>query len=229
MLIPIIDLVNYYGLNDWFLLAMIVTLVLMLIIMGPYRAEYADSFMSMFRFRSPDGEVSFPLLSTIENIIIYLLSCISIGLAVGVYSQDLMEEGTSSIYFLLWYSSMIVGFFLLKLVCYTVVNKILYKRQVITLKPARWNCFFVMTFSVCAFLMLMFSILVIFLNIHLFALFVFAYLMRILTITGRIFKMKTALFKNSRSNLGFILYLCAFEIAPVIFEFIISSTILGLI
>lgn len=229
MLIPIIDLVNYYGLNDWFLLAMIVTLVLMLIIMGPYRAEYADSFMSMFRFRSPDGDVSFPLLSTIENIIIYLLSCISIGLAVGVYSQDLMEEGTSSIYFLLWYSSMIVVFFLLKLVCYTVVNKILYKRQIISLKPARWNCFFVMTFSVCALLMLMFSILVIFLNIHLFALFVFAYLMRILNITGRIFKMKTALFKNSRSNLGFILYLCAVEIAPVIFEFIISSTILGLI
>ena len=229
MCIPIIDLVNFCGFNDWFLLAMIVTLLLMLIIMGPYRYEYAESFMSMFRFRSPDGDVSFPLLSTVENIFIYLLSCISIALAVAVYSQDLMEEGTSSIHFLLWYSSMMVSFFLLKLVCYTIVNKILYKRQVITLKPARWNCFFVMTFSVCALLILMFSILVIFLNIHLFALFVFAYLMRILNITGRIFKMKTALFKNSCSNLGFILYLCAFEIAHVVLEFIISSTILGLI
>jgi hypothetical protein len=157
------------------------------------------------------------------------LSCLSIGLAVGVYSQDLTVEGYAPLHFLAWYSLLMLSLFLFKLLCYTITNKILYNRQIITLKPTRWNCFFVMSFSVCALLILIYSILVLFLNIHLFTLFLFAYLMRFLNVSGRIFKMKTTLFKNQRSNLGFILYLCAFEIAPIVLEFLLSSRILGLI
>ena len=82
---------------------------------------------------------------------------------------------------------------------------------------------------VASFLILLFSILVLFLNIPLVALLVFAYLMRALVITGRIFKIKTTLFKNQRSNSGFILYLCAFEIVPILVEFLFSSVLFGLI
>ena len=99
--IPIIDLANSYQLNDWFLSAMILTLLLMLIIMGPYRYDYVKSFLSMFRFKSPDGDVSYPLLSTGENIAVFILSSICIGISVGIYSHDLMEEGFSQVVFLL--------------------------------------------------------------------------------------------------------------------------------
>ena len=133
--IPIIDLANSYQLNDWFLSAMILTLLLMLIIMGPYRYDYVKSFLSMFRFKSPDGDVSYPLLSTGENIAVFILSSICIGISVGIYSHDLMEEGFSQVVFLLWYSFLVVLCLVIKLVLYTVTNKILYKRQIIALKP----------------------------------------------------------------------------------------------
>ena len=227
--IPIIDLASSYQLNDWFLSAMLLTLLLMLVIMGPYRHDYVKSFLSMFRFKSPDGEVSYPLLSTAENIAVFILSSISIGISVGVYSHDLMEEGFSQVIFLLWYSAAVVVCLVIKLMLYTVTNKILYSRQIITLKPGRWNCFFVMSYSVASLLILIFSIIVVFLDIHLLALLVFAYLMRLLVIIGRIFKINTTLFKNRHSNLGFILYLCAFELAPIFIEFMLTSRLFGLI
>lgn len=227
--VPIIDLVNSYPVNDWFLSSMTLTLLLMLVIMGPYRYDYVKSFLSMFRFKSPDGDVSYPLLSTAENIAIFILSSISIGIAVGIYSHDLMEEGFSQVFFLLWYSLGVVICLVVKLMLYTVTNKILYQRQIITLKPGRWNCFLVMSYSVAGLLILIFSIVVVFLDLHLVSLLVFAYLMRLLVIIGRIFKIKTTLFKNRRSNSGFILYLCAFELAPIVIEFMLTSRLFGLI
>ena len=227
--IPIIDLAGSYHLNDWFLSAMILTLLLMLVIMGPYRYDYVKSFLSMFRFKSPDGDVSYPLLSTAENIAVFILSSISIGISVGVYSHDLMEEGFSQVIFLLWYSAAVVVCLVIKLMLYTVTNKILYSRQIITLKPGRWNCFFVMSYSVAGLLILIFSICVVFLDIHFLALLIFAYLMRLLVIIGRIFKINTTLFKNRHSNSGFILYLCAFELAPIVIEFMLTSRLFGLI
>ena len=229
MLLPIIDLKTYYGINDWFLSAMIVTLLLMLVIMGPYRYDYVKSFLSMLRFKSPDGDVSYPLLSTAENIAVFILSSISIAIAVGIYSHDLMEEGFSQIIFLLWYSAAVVVCLVIKLLLYTVTNKILYRKQIITLKPGRWNCFFVMSYSVAGLLILIISIFVVFLNIHFLVLLIFAYFMRVLVIAGRIFKIKTTLFKNQRSNSGFILYLCAFELAPILIEFLLTSRLFGLI
>ena len=227
--IPIIDLANSYQLNDWFLSAMILTLLLMLIIMGPYRYDYVKSFLSMFRFKSPDGDVSYPLLSTGENIAVFILSSLCIGISVGIYSHDLMEEGFSQVVFLLWYSFLVVLCLVFKLMLYTITNKILYNKQIITLKPGRWNCFFVMSYSVAGLLILIFSIIVVFLDIHLLALLIFAYLMRFLVIAGRIFKIKTTLFKNQRSNSGFIMYLCAFELAPIVIEFMLTSRLFGLI
>lgn len=229
MLLPIIDLKTYYGINDWFLSAMIVTLLLMLVIMGPYRYDYVKSFLSMLRFKSPDGDVSYPLLSTAENIAVFILSSISIAIAVGIYSHDLMEEGFSQIIFLLWYSAAVVVCLVIKLLLYTVTNKILYRKQIITLKPGRWNCFFVMSYSVAGLIILIISICVVFLNIHLLVLLIFAYFMRVLVIAGRIFKIKTTLFKNQRSNSGFILYLCTFELAPILIEFLLTSRLFGLI
>ena len=229
MFATIISLANTFQVNDWFLSVVILTLLLMLIIMGSYRYEYIDSFSSMLRFKNPDGDVSYPLLSTVENIIVFVLSCVSIGIAVAIYSQDLTDEGFRQVIFLLWYSLSATVAFVLKLLLYSAANKILYQRQVITLKPGRWNCFFVMSFSVAGFLILVFSILVLFLNLPHVLLLVFAYLMRILVISGRIFKIKTTLFKNQRSNSGFIMYLCAFEIAPVLVEFVLLRYLFGLI
>lgn len=229
MSVPIISLANPFQVNDWFLSVMILTLLLMMVIMGPYRHAYADSISAMFRFKNPDGDVSYPLLSTVENIIVFVLSCVSIGIAVGIYSQDIMEEGFQQVLFLLWYSFFATVAFVSKLLLYTVANKILYKRQIITLKPGRWNCFFVMSFSAAGLLILIYSILVLFLNLPLVSLLVFAYLMRILVITGRIFKIKTTLFKNRRTNSGFIMYLCAFELAPVFLEFVLLNRFFSLI
>ena len=227
--VPIISLTSPLQVNDWFLSVTIVTLLLMLVIMGPYRYDYQDSVSLMFRFKNPDGEIKYPLLSTIGNILLFILSSISVGVAVSVYTHDIREEGFSTVMFLLRFSSLALVAFLLKLLFYTIANKILYERQIITLKPGRWNCFFVMTFSVTGLLVLSFSILFFLLNLPLVLLLIFCALMRILMISGRIFKIKTTLFKNRRSNSGFIMYLCAFEIAPVLVEYVLLNELIGLI
>ena len=220
---PIISFNSPLGVNDWFLSVTMLTLLLMLVIMGPNRYDYIDSFSSMFRFKTPDGDVRYPLLSTIGNVLLFILTCISVGVSITVYSHDITEEGLSLVIFLLWLSLLLVAAFLIKLLLYSIVNKILYERQVITLKPGRWNCFFVMSFSVAGLLILLFSILVFLLNLPLILLLVFTYIIRILVISGRIFKIKTTLFKNRRTNSGFIMYLCAFELAPVFLEFVLLN------
>ena len=227
--VTIISLTSPLEVNDWFLSVTIVTLLLMLVIMGPYRYDYQDSVSLMFRFKNPDGEIKYPLLSTIGNILLFILSSICVGVAVSVYTHDIREEGFSTVMFLLRFSSLALVAFLLKLLFYTIANKILYERQIITLKPGRWNCFFVMTFSVTGLLVLSFSILVFLLNLPLVLLLIFCALMRILMISGRIFKIKTTLFKNQRSNSGFIMYLCAFEISPVLVEYVLLNKFFGLI
>ena len=227
--VPIISLSSPLEVNDWFLSVTMLTLLLMLVIMGPYRYDFIDSFSSMFRFKTPDGDVRYPLLSTIGFVMLFILSCFCVGITVSIYTHDIREEGLSVVLFLLRFSSLAVGAFLLKLLLYTTVNKILYERQVITLKPTRWNSFFVMSFSVVGLLALVFSILVVLLDIPLVLLLVFSALIRILVIIGRIFKIKTTLFKNRRTNSGFIMYLCALEIAPVLLEYVLLNRFFSLI
>lgn len=226
---PFLSITDGLLVNDWFLSVMIIVFLLMLVVMGPYRYAFAESISAMFRFRNPDGDVSYPFMSTLEYVLVFILACLGVGISVSIYSHDMMQEGFSQVFFLLWYTSLMVVFFLAKLLLYTIVNKYLYKRQIITIKPSRWNCFFVMSFAVAGFFILLFSFAVLFLNIHLIVLLIFAYLMRLLVVAGRIFKIKTTLFKNKRSNSGFIVYLCAFEIIPILVEYLVSGRLFGLI
>lgn len=228
-LLPIISLVSPLEVNDWFLSVILVALLLMLVLMAPYRSEYVDAMTSMFRFKTPDGDVRYPMLPTVEFILLFILSCISVGVTVSIYTQDIREDGISVVLFLLRFSLLAIVAFLLKLVLYTIVNKSLYRRQIISIQPGRWNCFFVMSFSVAGLQVLIFSVLVVLFEIPLVFLFVFSSVVRIMMISGRIFKIKTTLFKNKRSNSGFILYFCAFEIAPVLVEYVLLTQYFGLI
>ena len=217
------------SINDWFLLVMIASLLLMVLIMAPYWKSYKTSIRSMYKFKTPDSDVEYPLFSTLGFVILFILSCISIAIALVLYSQDVSVEGTEPVMFLLSVSLVLIICFFVKLLLFTIVNNWLYKSQAITLKPVRWNCFVVMTFSVAGFIILVFALSVQFLGLPPVLLFFLCYLVRILVISGRIFKIKTSLFKNRSSNSGFILYLCAFEIVPVLIEMVILNNYIGLI
>ena len=217
------------SINDWFLLVMIVSMVLMVLIMGPYWKSYKTSIRSMYKFNTPDGDVEYPLFSTLGFVTVFVLSCIGIAIALVIYSQDVSVEGTEPLLTLLSVSLVIVLCFVAKLLLYTIVNNWLYKSQTINLKPLRWNCFVVMSFSVGGFVILLLAFIVHFFRLPLFLLLILSYLVRILIISGRIFKIKTSLFKNRSSNSGFILYLCAFEIVPVIIELGFLNKYIGLI
>ena len=217
------------SINDWFLLVMIVSMVLMILIMGPYWKSYKTSIRSMYKFSTPDGDVEYPLFSTLGFVTVFVLSCIGIAIAFVLYSQDVSVEGVEPLLTLLSVSSVVVLCFVAKLLLCTIVNNWLYKSQTINLKPLRWNCFVVMSFSVGGFVILMLAFIVHFFSLPLFLLLVLSCLVRILIISGRIFKIKTSLFKNRSSNSGFILYLCAFEIVPVIIELGFLNEYIGLI
>ena len=113
--------------NDWFLLVMIVSMVLMVLIMGPYWKSYKISIRSMYKFSTPDGDVEYPLFSTLGFVTVFVLSCISISIAFVLYSQDVSVEGTEPLLVLLSVSSVIVLCFVAKLLLYTIVNNWLYK------------------------------------------------------------------------------------------------------
>ena len=217
------------SINDWFLLVMIVSMVLMVLIMGPYWKSYKTSIRSMYKFNTPDGDVEYPLFSTLGFVTVFVLSCIGIAIALVLYSQDVSVEGAEPLLTLFSVSTVIVLCFVTKLLLYTIVNNLLYKSQAINLKPLRWNCFVVMSFSVGGFVILLLAFIVHFFSLPLFLLLILSYLVRILIILGRIFKIKTSLFKNRSSNSGFILYLCAFEIVPVIIELGFLNEYIGLI
>lgn len=227
MRLPLSIFNSTVGINDWLLLSVIVTLLLMLAIMAPFRVSYKKAIKSMYRFNNPDSDVWYPLFPTIGFVSVFVLSCICIAFAVVLYSYDVTQEGTELIGSLLFFSLLFFAFFTAKLLLYTIFNRWLYNSQTIALKPVRWNCFIVMSYSVAGLMILVFSLIVIFLGLPGVLVFVFSGLMRILLIIGIIFKIKTSLFKNRRSNSGFILYLCAFEIAPVLIEVVILNNILG--
>ena len=226
---PILSINTPVSINDWFLLVMIVSMVLMVLIMGPYWKSYKTSIRSMYKFNTPDGDVEYPLFSTLGFVTVFVLSCIGIAIALVIYSQDVSVEGTEPLLTLLSVSSVIILCFVAKLLLYTIVNNWLYKSQTINLKPLRWNCFVVMSFSVGGFVILLLAFIIHFFSLPLFLLLILSYLVRILIISGRIFKIKTSLFKNRSSNSGFILYLCAFEIVPVIIELGFLNEYIGLI
>lgn len=227
--VPIFSLVNPVQVNDWFLSVVLLTLLLMFVIMGPCRVDFIDSVSSMLRFKNPDGDVSYPLIPTQGYAILFLLSCIGVGVSVSVYMSDVTQGDSIRILPLLWYSLVALVCFMIRLLLYSGVNRILYGKQVITLKPGRWNCFFLMTFSVAGMLILLFSILVFFFDMPVLTLLFFAVFLRAFVISGRIFKIKTTLFKNRRTNLGFIVYLCALEIVPLFLEFVLWRYSIGLI
>lgn len=227
--VPIFSLVNPVQVNDWFLSVVILTLLLMLVIMGPYRFYFISSVSSALRFKNPDGDVFYPLIPTRGYVTLFLLSCIGVGVSVAVYISDVTAGDSMQAMPLLWYSLVALVCFLFRLLLYTSVNRVLYRKQVITLKPGRWNCFFLMTFSVAGMLILLFSILVFFFDMPVLILLFFAVYLRVFVISGRIFKIKTTLFKNRRTNLGFIVYLCALEIVPLFLEFVLWRYSIGLI
>ncbi len=104
LLTPLVSISDTLQVNDWFLSVTILTLLLMLLIMGPYRYAYLDSVSSMFRLKNPDGDISYPLLFNLGYLLIFILSCISIGIAVSVYFHAGSVGNPSGMMTLLWYS-----------------------------------------------------------------------------------------------------------------------------
>ena len=207
--------------NDWYMLFMVMSFVLNLLFIGSYTHSYAKGLSNMFRFSSPDSDLVYPHYSPSGYVIIPLLSCIDLGLAFVLYTHDVSVAGTSLASSFLSATGFFGLFFLFKVALYQGVNKALYETQSITMKPIRWNIFFIMVFSASSFFILTLSAIVLFMELDSRLVLLILLIME----TGVVFKIKTALFRNKCSTYGFILYLCALEFLPVI----LMAVVLGII
>lgn len=214
--------------NDWLMTILVLVFLLMLLIMGPHAEYYSKTVSSMYRFNNPDSDVTFPPFSPFGFVAVFILSCIGMGFTVFQFIGDVSDKTTGPVGDLFMISAMLLVVYAVRLLIYQMVNSILYRSQTINLKPTRWNGFYVATFSAACFVVLVFSAFVLFLRLPLLLLPVFVLLLRIIVVVGRIFKIKTALFKNNRSKSGFILYLCALEIVPMILTFVIWAKLISL-
>lgn len=211
--------------NDWYMLFMVMSFVLNLLFIGSYTHSYAKGLSNMFRFSSPDSDLVYPHYSPSGYVIIPLLSCIDLGLAFVLYTHDVSVAGTSLASSFLSATGFFGLFFLFKVALYQGVNKALYEPQSITMKPIRWNIFFIMVFSASSFFILTLSAIVLFMELDSRLLLSGVLLILLIMETGVVFKIKTALFRNKCSTYGFILYLCALEFLPVI----LMAVVLGII
>ena len=226
--VPSLLLNSPSAVNDWLVCAIIVVFLLLLFAMGPFRAYYIKTVKSMYRFRNPDRDVCFPPYSSFGFVSIFILSSFCIGIAILVYTRNCAYSNPEQLLDLLSFSGLISVVFGIKLAIYQMVNTFLFKSQTIMLKPTRWNCFFVTTYAGAGFLILLLSVLALFVGLPNLLLLIFVFIVRFLVVIGRVFKIKTVIFKNKRLNMGIIMYLCAFEIVPMLLTFVIWGRFISL-
>jgi len=213
--------------NDGFLSVMIAVFLLMFLVMGPYRNDFRRSVSSMFKFKTPDPEISFPQYSSLGFVLLFILSVISMGIPIAYCCHGASPDNSSALSGLFIVTGMTAALIFAWLLLYHAVNKVLYRSQSIKVRPTRWNCFFLTIFAVTAILILTFSILVMFLGIPEIVLGIFAIVVTVLMAIGRIFRVITALFRNKRLSYGIILYLCALELIPAVFTVVIWSRLIN--
>ena len=217
------ELESPLGVSDWYLLVLIISFLLSLFVMGPYKASYKDGLSVMFRFSSPDSDIRYPEYSPFEKILVVLFSCadMGLGLSLVLFGPGEPEENVLSDFFKA--SVWPLFFFALRFFLYQIVNTHLYRSQAIMLKTSRWNSFFIMVFSASGFCVLVLTSVVLFLKMPSLVLVICMSFLVLLAEIGLNFKIKTSLFKNKCSNTRFISYLCALELGPII----LMSVLLG--
>ena len=224
---PIVSISMPIDVNDWYLLVMTVSFLLSISIMGPFMSSYSKGLSVMFRFNSPDADLSFPMFSPVGYVAISLLSCINLGLSLSMTLWDITEPGSQILLRILSASGVFGAACAVKLLLYQTVNSSLYKSQVTSLKPIRWNGFFIMAFSAASFIVLVLSVVVLFLSLS-DVIITFGAFITLLTIeVGLFFRLKTSLFKKKYSIIGFILYLCALELGPIVLMLLLLSKTLS--
>jgi len=209
--------------NDWYLLVMTVSFLLTVAFIGPFIDTYSKGISVMFRFSSPESDICFPKYAPWGFVSLSLISCINLGLALTAVKWDVSREGADMLLHALSASGVFGLSCALKLILYQTVNSSLYKSQATSLKPTRWNGFFVMAFAVFSLAVLIITAVVLFLNLPAPVLVIGASLLLVAIETGLVFKMKTTIFKNKCSLLGFILYLCALESVPILLMWVLIS------
>lgn len=225
--LPIISLIQPLQVNDWYLLFLTVSFLASLSLMGPFAGFYFQGLSVMFRFNSPESDLSFPMYSPVGYVVVSVVSCFNLGLALSLSQWDLSGQGAGMIWKVLSASGVFGASCAIKLLLYQVVNSSMYKAQITTIKPIRWNGFFVMAFSAASFIVLVFAAVVLFMGLPEFILTIGSFLVLLTIEIGLIFRLKTSLFKKKYSVSGFFLYLCALEFGPIILMLVLLSKTLS--
>ena len=200
---------------DLFLLLLIVLVLIMVVTVGPHRHSYIESVLSMYRFRSSEAEITSPSGSFFQGFINFIASCSSFGLMLcSIEGEFNIENGRGLMIFVIGvvFASL---FYLLKLILYSSVNGLLFRKQVINVKPSRLRGFFIFSFTVMGVLFIIVTLIVTFFGLpRPYSLILLCVALVFLEI-GIIYKIKTALFKNNESYMSFFYYLCALEFGPL--------------
>lgn len=198
--------------NDNILALSLLLLLVSVLIMGPFFWDFHKTLTSLFWFNGSRDDVSYPQFSPLTAVVLFVVACLETALFIG-YAFRASGLTLSS---LLPFMGITAFFVAVKTLLYRSVNSILYRKQNISIKPARWNYFFVSVVALAG----LFSLILFFVSVSFsldkFWVLLLAGLLWFFTQIGLIIKLKTSLFRNKCSNSVFFLYLCALEIAPFV-------------
>ena len=203
--------------NDWVVLLLIVSFVLVSLTFGADIPQIRKSLRSMFSFKNPDGLLVYAPLSLFGLFLAALHVAVSTGVLIYLYKGSGVSGYSETVIESVLSLSVLMAIFLVaKIILYVIVNGYICRKYYISSQHFRWISFYLMVQSINGTVALVSSLLVLFLNVPVWVAVVLFLFFSIILEIGTLFKLFTAFFKKKCSILVFFIYLCALEIAPCI-------------
>ncbi len=207
--------------DNWMMIVFLTVLLLMSLLVGPSFRQFMDSIMSVFSFRKMGPELKTMVRSTVHSVALAAVSLASVSLSVGLAVCEPSERpGMNAGVVLCSFIAFVVIFTFKQLLCH-LVNTKLYSRQLIQMKPVRWNALNTTMIAFFGMLLIGVNLLAIFVPLSAATVRIVALICLVLTESGLIFKVLTSLFTTRFNFLGILLYLCALEIGPAVFALVL--------
>lgn len=210
--------------DDWIMLYLVATVLLTCLLLGPHLHQFLDALNYAFNRKSLVSEIRTLTLPPVLSVGLSMVSLASVSLTAVLAGFEVPgKENGQALAAAVIFPVLFLTFFLKQFFVRTV-NRRLYARQMVTIKPVRWNMFSSTLLAFWGVLHTLLNILAVFAGIPAGITFKASIVVMAIVETVMIVKIKTSLFSTQCNFLGIMLYLCTLEFGPLLFALVILGT-----
>lgn len=212
----ILNISDSYNYDDWILLVLILSFILMCFLIGLNRTEYRNSIKSLFKYKGKGAELVFSSLGTIGYLFMLLQVSLAIGVSHYILFSKTVAENPETLKVLMVSSLIVFSILFIKVNICNFINYFLYKRRLLIVPSSLWTGFYVLYVFTFGSFITVISILFFLFSwpIHVGRIiFIITALIVEFSIITKLYKV---FFRKKIDLLIFFLYLCALEFAPTV-------------